>query len=647
MLSDLRKRIAKITLVFIGFISLIWFLVRVIPKPARAAYPCQRAAFPFASAFVIWLVGAFSGKYFFTRAKAGLKRANYLLVIIFLSLAIVCFSLISLPFVTINAANKEKGISDFTPTDNPNTPIGLAKGIFPGRVVWCYNPNATNWSGVISKSMVDGITGATTPVSDGNWFEEGHIIQSQVDLMISEAICSLTGKNSDAQAWDAIFRYFNTVHGNGETGYLQGEKIAVKINLNTSSDHGPMNGMVNISPQMVFGLLKQLVSTAGVPAKCITFYDVSRYVPSSIYDLCKQEFPEVNFVDQTGGDGRLKGIADVNNKINWSQVLDLEPLADPAYAAYLPTCVTEAKYIINFSNLKGHSLAGVTFCAKNLLGSFIAPNPSGLQPPQAAGIHPYIAVNTNEGYDMRPMKSYNCLVDLMGNEKLGGKTLLYLIDGLYAATWQGVVLDYRCKWKSAPFNGNWTSSMFASFDDVALESVCLDFCREEQTASVYMTQVTGNVDNYLHEAALANDPPSGTYYHPNGGILESLGVHEHWNNANEKLYTRNMGTGNGIELVPILHSWIATAIKSTELSQKFVVFPLPASDIIKVKLSDSFKGEVKMEIFNTNGTLLDVKRFYKDTSELIEEINISRYKGTLVLKLSVKDQNYSRIIVRK
>ena len=39
-----------------GFIALLWFLVRVIPKPSRATYPCQRAAFPLASAFVIWLM---------------------------------------------------------------------------------------------------------------------------------------------------------------------------------------------------------------------------------------------------------------------------------------------------------------------------------------------------------------------------------------------------------------------------------------------------------------------------------------------------------------------------------------------------------------------------------------------------------------
>ena len=38
-----------------GLASLVWFLVRVIPKPSRAAYPCQRAAFPLASSFVLWV----------------------------------------------------------------------------------------------------------------------------------------------------------------------------------------------------------------------------------------------------------------------------------------------------------------------------------------------------------------------------------------------------------------------------------------------------------------------------------------------------------------------------------------------------------------------------------------------------------------
>jgi len=42
---------------FTGLVALLWFLVRVLPKPSRATYPCQRVAFPLASGFVIWLLG--------------------------------------------------------------------------------------------------------------------------------------------------------------------------------------------------------------------------------------------------------------------------------------------------------------------------------------------------------------------------------------------------------------------------------------------------------------------------------------------------------------------------------------------------------------------------------------------------------------
>jgi hypothetical protein len=63
------------------------------------------------------------------------------------------------------------------------------------------------------------------------------------------------------------------------------------------------------------------------------------------------------------------------------------------------------------------------------------------------------------------------------------------------------------------------------------------------------------VDDYLREAALAHDPPSGTFYDPNHATatsrLASLGVHEHWNNARDKQYSRNLGLAEGIELVAV------------------------------------------------------------------------------------------------
>jgi hypothetical protein len=144
----------------------------------------------------------------------------------------------------------------------------------------------------------------------------------------------------------------------------------------------------------------------------------------------------------------------------------------------------------------------------------------------------------------RKMGTYNPMVDLMGHRDLGGKTVLYLIDGLYASGEQNSKLE---RWESSPFDGHWTASLFVSQDPVAIDSVLVDFFGAEK-ASRHMY---GAVDNYLHEAALANKPPSGALYDPegNGAPLESLGVHEHWNNPKQKQYSRNLRTGQGIELL--------------------------------------------------------------------------------------------------
>jgi hypothetical protein len=142
------------------------------------------------------------------------------------------------------------------------------------------------------------------------------------------------------------------------------------------------------------------------------------------------------------------------------------------------------------------------------------------------------------------MGTYNTLVDLMGHEQLGGKTMLFMIDGLYGAEDQSSEPN---RFQSAPFNNDWTSSLFVSQDGVAIDSVALDFLRNEPT----VTELEEAADNYLHEAAQAGNPPSGTFYDPEGDgtSLTSLGVHEHWNNATDKQYSRNLATGEGIELV--------------------------------------------------------------------------------------------------
>jgi len=130
---------------------------------------------------------------------------------------------------------------------------------------------------------------------------------------------------------------------------------------------------------------------------------------------------------------------------------------------------------------------------------------------------------------------------MYGSKNIDGKTVLNILDGLYTGDrWNSP----PHKWAMAPFNGHWPSSFFASQDPVAIESVGLDFLRSEMP-------LIKNADRHLHEAALANDPPSGTVYKPDGVRLQSLGVHEHWNNATDKKYSRNLDPahGKGIELI--------------------------------------------------------------------------------------------------
>jgi hypothetical protein len=107
------------------------------------------------------------------------------------------------------------------------------------------------------------------------------------------------------------------------------------------------------------------------------------------------------------------------------------------------------------------------------------------------------------------------------------------------------------KWNSAPFGGNWTCSLLASQDPVAIDSVGFDFLWTEWEDFPRRR----GVDDYLHEAALIAAPPSGTFYDPDHATatkrLTSLGVHEHWNNPQEKKYSQNLGMGKGIQLVSV------------------------------------------------------------------------------------------------
>lgn len=599
---------SKLLFPLIGLAAIIWILVRVIPKPSRAQYPCMKVAAPIASGFLVYVGSLAAAVFSFRKSHFHFSNSKTGHAILFAG-AFVIIVLFSTLRSDSDYFAQSRALRDsvFVPTDSANSPIGTARGIFPGRVVWMHDPSVVTWDG-----------------KTGYWWNDSHTQQKIVDSMLSASLHSLSGKSTDTESWDAIFKYFNKLHGKGNTGYTAGEKIAIKINLNDCSGPGNPGNVSLATPQTILSLLRQLVNKAGVQDSNITVYDMIRYISDPIYNKCKPEFPRVHFMGWEQKNGREKYIRDTT-RIYFSQKLDLEKditvSAKGGNPAYLPTSVTQAAYLINLANLKGHHIAGLTSCAKNHFGSLSVDDDQG-QPfvyaPHAAGVHPYAAVHdvVTQGspewsFKARPMASYNTLVDLMGQKDLGGKTLLFMVDAIYANPDESgtTLISNNTKWVSSPFNNNWTCSLFLSQDNVAIESVALDFIRTEQKINNNIIYVFGNVDNYLHEAALADNPPSGAFYAPNGdGVrLQSLGVHEHWNNAVDKQYSRNLGTGNGIELIKLTGN-ITSLQQNNKVPGGYVLnqnypnpfnpstiinYSIPKAGIVKIKIYDEIGKEVR------------------------------------------------------
>jgi hypothetical protein len=422
-----------------------------------------------------------------------------------------------------------------TPSEPVNTPVGIGKGIHPGRVVWSYEPKAATWDG-----------------KTGNWWDDASTDSRLVDDMVSGSLHSLTGEKTDKQAWDQLFKHFNSTRELGTAGYRPGEKVAIKLNSNQDRPGAWRFGSGMPSPHVVCAVVNQLIKVAGVPGQDITLYDASRYVGDPIYDRIRANkdpnFQAVRFQvsQRMAGNGRSEAVPDKANPIRFSRP------GPPT--AYPPQCATEAKYMINLALCRAHRLCGITATAKNQFGSVYFDGVGFTPQP----LHDYVAADL-------PMGSYNCLVDLIAHKHLGGKTLLYMLDFMYVAESQNVrVIKYQS------FGDHWCSSLFMSQDPVALDSVGLDFVRSELAAE----WCRGMPDNYLHEAALADKPPSGTEYDPdrNGKPVTSLGVHEHWNNAFDKQYSRNLGRRQGIELV----IWPKNSKPPQELTAR-VSSPIPGA----------------------------------------------------------------------
>jgi hypothetical protein len=496
-----------------GIAAIIWFLIRVLPRPDRIRYPCQQMSISVAIGYIAFWSLLWSA--IFHGLGLWIRRMKYKTAAI-APVILVAFVLIFTVSSNVYAVNKEldeKPLTLWEPI--PNEPIGEPRGVNPGRVVWVWNPDATEED------------------INGYWWFKHNNNQQVLDEMVSDGIKNLAGAETEEDAWEILFKHFNLVNGNGEKDYQPGEKIAIKLNLNNCYQifsYFTKDNDRDASPYVVKALLRQLLYYVGVEQKDITIYDASRVIPNWFYRRVLYnefpssplipEFPDIHYKDAFGlMPGREK----------------VKPTPDKIYFAdesglyrTLPECVVEADYIINMPLLKRHPIDyGVTLSGKNLFGTWIE---------EVSPVHEYHRAAFFEG---NPAPQ----TDLLAHDHIGGKTLLYLGDGTFPTK-----IDHRTigKFEMYPFNNDWTNSLFFSQDPVAIDSVMYDFLHTEGANPCEGSQY------YLHQSA---EPNPNTYDPENDGtfLSESLGVHEHWEKSIDIFSPdRYLGeSGNGIDFLPI------------------------------------------------------------------------------------------------
>jgi len=549
----------KFLFIIMGIASTIWFLIRVIPKPTRATYPCMEVAAPFMSGFVTYLLAVAGLTAVSRRMKRKVINVRFGATVMLLAAVVIAMAVIpgSNPSELFQPTETRTG-----PEDGANKPIGKAKGIFPGRVVWVWNPKATN-----EKFVHNSLENYDF------YFNPENNNPEVISKMFKDGILKLAGKKDLAKSWDAIFKNFNEKKINKNKGYTKGEKIFIKINQGQSnwvlSQEDKKNGYVishkkaegdrrnsksmtptETGPYVVLELLRELVNEAGVNQEDIYVGDPMNPTYGHNYNIWVKEFPNVKYIDRTSTDfGRTM--------IKFTE----EPLvyySDKKATEKLYDFIKSADYMILLPVLKPHGAAGVSLTAKLNFGNIGNRSAHHLHYSHVANMRE--GNPTNTGYH-----KYRVFVDLMGSKYLGQNTLIWIVEGLFGGGSSEIMGPV--KYFMPPFNGGWSNSIFMSLDPVAIESVGYDFLRSEFNGINKHDPINNDwenipnmfgVDDYMHQAADPANWPQGITYDPDnsGKPLPVLGTHEHWNNLINKQYSRNLKTGEGIELVSVPDSLV-------------------------------------------------------------------------------------------
>jgi hypothetical protein len=318
-----------------------------------------------------------------------------------------------------------------------------------GKVIHVHSEDATNWAG-----------------EPDHW---NYVDQVVVNQMVDRGLMELTGAATVADAWRALM-----------PTYQPGQKIAIKVNLNNTRVCDNTNANIDALVHPINAVAGGLIQI-GVAPQDICVYDAIRAVPDRIVD---EDLHGVSFFDGSGKNDPLT--VPCRNDAGFTEspetrVTFHHPLGDPMPQEHVTDVLMNATYLINMPIMKGsHSFAGVTLGFKNHFGTI----------DYCSGLHDYINVNAQPPVYR---SDYNPLVDLIRSPLIGGKTVLTIGDGVFAAR---DFLQPPEPWTT--FGGKAPNSLFFAKDPVAIDCLMHDLLAAEP-----QTGVSAEANNYLRLASEA------------------------------------------------------------------------------------------------------------------------------------------------
>ena len=171
----------------IGLAALVWYLVRVIPKPSRAEYPCQRvASAPVALGGLSYLLSLFGAVSACRQARKFIRTNRWVLGAVCLVIGLVC------------AAGGD-----------PTKRVIGGSGDHRHR-----QRSNRHCAGHLSGPRGVELRSRRLPLERQQGRHplvgQQQVVQARVDAMLSSALRSLTGATNDAGAWDALVPQFQS-----------------------------------------------------------------------------------------------------------------------------------------------------------------------------------------------------------------------------------------------------------------------------------------------------------------------------------------------------------------------------------------------------------------------------------------------------